>query len=169
MGGSGGSSGLGMDEIIRISKKAKRALREGDGGGKRAVFLSFRSTDLNAVNLLRGQAKNQNSEIEFIDWSVKVPFDSDDAEYVRRKIRERIRQCSVTVVYVSEETARSQWVDWEVRESIALGKGVVAMHEGESPPPNLPEVIVRERISVVPWNHRELSRAIEQAAKRREK
>jgi len=25
-------------------------------------------------------------------------------------------------------------VDWEIRESIALGKGVIAMYKGDSPP-----------------------------------
>ena len=76
------------------------------------------------VNLLRGQAKNENSNIEFNDYSLKAPFNSKDADYIKRGIREQIRQSSVTVVYLSDKTADSEWVDWEIQESIAMGKGV---------------------------------------------
>jgi hypothetical protein len=54
------------------------------------VFLSFVEEDLVLVNLFRGQAKNKNNELEFFDYSVKEPFDSNNAAYVRTKIRERI-------------------------------------------------------------------------------
>ena len=33
------------------------------------AFLSFVEEDLNVVNLFRGQAKNQNSDLEFADYS----------------------------------------------------------------------------------------------------
>ena len=98
--------------------------------------------------------------IEFNDWSLKKPFDSEDAEYVRRGIRERIRQCSVIIVYLSDKTAESKWVEWEVREAIAMGKGVVAMYKGDSPPARLPKVVVDHGVPVVPWNQRELAAAI---------
>jgi len=41
------------------------------------------------VNLLRGQARNENSDLEFSDWSLSEPFDSKNAEYIKRGIRER--------------------------------------------------------------------------------
>jgi len=43
---------------------------------KRNVFISFVAEDLNEVNLLRGQARNENSDLEFSDWSLSEPFDS---------------------------------------------------------------------------------------------
>lgn len=70
-----------------------------------------------------------------------MPYDSADAEYIRRGIRERIRQSSVTVGYLSEKTTSSKWVDWETRETVALGKGVIAGYKGEAPPANLPPAI----------------------------
>ena len=168
MGGSGGSAGVDPGDLRRLEREAKRILSGGGEGQRRNVFLSFSSTDLDSVNLLRGQAKNENSELDFKDWSVKVPFDSEEAEYIRRKIRERIRQCSVTIVFLSDETAGSRWVDWEVRESLRLGKGVVGMYQGEAPPERMPAVIGENAIRVVPWRHRDLSRAVEGAAEERE-
>ena len=142
-------------------------MKGGDGAGKCNVFISFSSEDLDEVNLLRGQAKNENSDIEFNDWSLREPFDSKKADYIKRGIRERIRQCSVTVVYVSDETADSKWVDWEIRESIAMGKGVVAMHKGHSPPKRLPKAVTDNKVPVVPWNQKELAKAIKKQSENR--
>ncbi len=168
MGGGGGSGrGLTPDELGRLEQKAKESLKDGAGTTKCNVFLSFASEDLDEVNLLRGQAKNEDSDIEFNDWSLNKPFDSLDAEYIRRGIRERIRQCSVTIVYVSDSSCASKWVDWEIRESIAMGKGVVAMYSGNKPPRHLPPAVVENDVPVVPWNHKKLREAIEEQSKTR--
>jgi len=159
-GGGGGGRGLTPEELRRLEEAAKKSLRGGDRSRKCNVFISFASEDLNDVNLLCGQAKNQNSEIEFNDWSLKEPFDSKKADYIKRGIRERIRQCSVTVVYVSDKTADSKWVEWEINESISLGKGVVAMYKGDTPPARLPKAVTDNKVPLVPWNQKELANAI---------
>lgn len=168
MGGGGGSGrGLTVSEVQRLEEKAKQSLKSGGGSQKCNVFISFASEDLIDVNMLRGQAKNENSDIQFNDWSLKQPFDSKDAEYIRRGIRERMRQCSVTVVYVSDRTADSKWVAWETQEAITMGKGVVAMHKGERAPSRLPSAVLDNRIPVVPWNQKELAKAITKQARDR--
>ena len=168
MGGGGGSGrGLTPDELKDLEQRARRSMKEQGGTSKCNVFISFVSEDLNDVNMLRGQAKNENSDIEFNDWSLKEPFDSDKAEYVKRGIRERIRQCSVTVIYVSDNTADSKWVDWEIRESIAMGKGVVAMHKGGTAPARLPKAVTDNKVPVVPWNQKELAKAIKKQSENR--
>jgi len=166
-GGGGGGRGLTPDELRSLEKRAKKSMKSGDGTGKSNVFISFTSEDLAEVNLLRGQAKNENSDIEFNDWSLREPFDSKKADYIRRGIRERIRQCSVTVVYVSNKTAGSKWVDWEIRESIAMGKGVVAMHKGDKPPSRLPKTVTANNVPVVPWTQKELAKAIKKQSENR--
>ncbi len=166
-GGGGGGRGLTPDELKSLQQKAKKSLKDGDRTGKCNVFISFSSEDLGEVNLLRGQAKNENSDIEFNDWSLKEPFDSKKADYIKRGIRERIRQCSVTVVYISDKTADSKWVNWEIQESIAMGKGVVAMHKGGSVPARLPKAVTENKVSVVSWNQKELTKAIKNQSENR--
>lgn len=166
-GGGGGGRGLTPEELKRLEQTAKKSLQPGGGTGKCNVFISFVEEDLNDVNMLRGQAKNENSDIEFNDRSLKEPFDSKKADYIKRGIRERIRQCSVTVVYVSDKTADSKWVDWEIRESITMGKGVVAMYKGGKPPARLPKAVVDNKVPIVPWNQKELARAISKESKNR--
>lgn len=167
MGGGGGGRSLTPAELKKLEETAKKIIKEGMVPKKRNVFISFSSEDLNEVNLLRGQAKNENSELEFIDRSLQKPFDSKDAEYIKRGIRERIRQSSITVCYLSGYTAQSKWVDWEIRESIALGKGVIAMYKGDSLPAKIPSAIKEFKIKLVPWDHKILSRVIDTTAKKK--
>ncbi|UCI32125.1 TIR domain-containing protein [Mesorhizobium sp. B4-1-4] len=137
-----------MGDVRSLEEKAKAAL----AGGKRNVFISFATEDMAEVNLLRGQAKNENSDIEFNDHSVREPYDSERADYIKGKITERIKRCSTTVVYVSESTAQSRWVRWEVEQSLALGKTVIATHAGPASSAAIPTWLAQPGIKVVPWS-----------------
>jgi hypothetical protein len=150
--GSSGGSGRYQDpyQLDRLQEVARESLRTGQQQQKHNVFISFVEEDLNEVNLLRGQAKNENSSLEFNDYSLKEPFDSTNAEYIRAGIRERIRQSSVTIVYMSELTATSKWVDWEIRETLKMGKGVMAMHKGDKCPTNIPKALLDNNIKPIP-------------------
>ena len=66
MGGGGGGGWNQLGNISALEQKARDALTS----GKRNVFISFATEDINEVNLLRAQAKNDNSDIEFNDHSV---------------------------------------------------------------------------------------------------
>lgn len=165
--GNKGVFRLSTSNLQRLEEVAKDELKEGAQPQRRSVFISFSFDDLNEVNLLRGQAKNENSDIEFIDRSLKESFNSENEEYIKRGIRERIRQSSVTVVYVTDNTVQSTWVDWEIRESIRLGKGVIALHKGDTPPRKLPSAIKEYGVKVIQWSQKNLSDAIERAAQER--
>jgi len=91
------------------------------------IFLSFVQEDLTLVNLFRGQAKNENSDLEFDDYSVKVPYDSSDAAYIRSKITEKIRSASVTICLIGPTTKNSAWVKWEIEKSAELGNKVLGV------------------------------------------
>lgn len=92
-GGSGGYRGVG--DVNKLLQEAAERLRD---SGRKNVFISFAYEDSDELNLLRGQAKNENSDIEFNDWSVSSAFDSEQADYIKRKITERIKKSSVTFV-----------------------------------------------------------------------
>ncbi len=150
-GGGGGSSSIG--NIQSLVDKAKQELRRGEQQGeKRNVFISFAYEDINQVNLLRGQAKNDNSPIEFNDWSVSEPIDSERAPYIKQKITERIQQSSLTVVFLSNSTAKSKWVAWEIEESLRMGKQVLGVYPKDAKPSSLPEAITTNKIKCVFWS-----------------
>jgi hypothetical protein len=149
MGGSSSGSYSSLGDVRALEEKAKRALEQ---GGRRNVFISFAFEDVDEVNLLRAHAKNEKSPIEFNDRSVKEPFDSERAEYIKRRLGERINQASTTVVFASEKTADSRWVQWEVEKSRELGKRIIVTHVGEKAPGNLPGWLRAADIKIVPWS-----------------
>lgn len=156
MGGGGNYSGRSLSESQeRLAKKEAEAKRilEQEAATRRNLFLSFAYEDIDEANLFRAQARSRKSPINFVDRSVREPFDSSRAEYIQQRISERIKQSSMTVVLLSEATSKSRWVEWEIRRSLALGKKVVAFHVGVKPPTLQPDVIREMRIPVVPWSH----------------
>ncbi|HQE06116.1 MAG TPA: TIR domain-containing protein [Tepidanaerobacteraceae bacterium] len=140
-----------IGDIDSLVERAKDELRKGVGQGRKNVFISFAYEDINEVNLLRGQAKNENIPIEFNDWSVSEPFDSDRAPYIKLKISERINQSSLTIVFLSENTKNSPWVKWEIEESIRREKYVLGVYSGDKCP-DKPAVIIENMIKCVPWS-----------------
>ena len=147
MGGSGGGGYSRLGDVKGLEQKAKEALQ----GGRKNVFISFSVKDIDEVNLVRAHAKNENSDIEFNDRSVREPYNSERAEYIRSRLKDRINQSSTTVVYVSENTANSNWVEWEVKTSLELGKRVIAMYKGDAPPRNMPPWLQDANITKVAW------------------
>ncbi|KKM11543.1 molecular chaperone Tir [Clostridiales bacterium PH28_bin88] len=150
MGGGGGSL-HGIGDLETLVERAKEELREGEKQGKKNVFISFAYEDIDYVNLLRAQAKNEKSPIEFNDWSVSEPFNSERSPYIKQKIGERIAQSSLTVVYLSDKTPSSHWVEWEIEESLRRGKQVIGVFAGETRPAKLPKAIEHNTIKCVPW------------------
>lgn len=166
MGGSTGGGLYGSD-IKSLEERVKQKLTEAKSDTSRHVFISFDHEDLNEVNLLRGQAKNDQVDLQFDDHSVKEPFDSTNADYIKRQIREKIDRCSVTVVYLSDKTASSKWVNWEIEESIKRGKGVIGVYKGDKSPANVPPAFQQNGCKTVKWEHAALTKAIEDANKKR--
>jgi hypothetical protein len=164
-GGSGGSIPSG--DIRKLETKAKEKLLEATGGISRHVFLSFAYEDVDDVNLLRGQAKNEKTELQFDDFSVKEAFNSKNADYIKRQIREKIDRCSVTLVYLSERSSKSEWVNWEIEESIRRGKGVRGVYKGETAPKILPRSFISNGCKLIKWSHEELKKAIDEASQKR--
>lgn len=163
-GVSGGPSSEG--DIEKLEDIAKEELQKETPTERRRVFISFRHTDKNQVDALRSQAKNENSELDFIDMGLRVPFNSENAEYIKQGIRARIQHSSVTLVAVSETTYKSNWVNWEISESLKLGKGVVIVNISKNTSIRMPEAANENggRVKVVPWKHKEIMDAIESVA-----
>ena len=117
------------------------------------VFLSFVAEDLDRVNLFRGQARNKNSSLSFDDYSVRVPYTSTNADYIRSQIRAKIRQASVLICLIGKTTHTSPWVQWEINTAATEGKRLlgVRLHSGalgEATPASM----VNHRARVLNWD-----------------
>lgn len=167
MGGGGGYFPEPTD-IEKLEEIARREIREKKlQEPRRRVFLSFRGENKNLVDLFRGQAKNKDSDLDFIDVSLRVPFNSENAKYIKRGIRERIKRSSVTIVLIGETSHESEWIDWEIRESLRLGKGVIAVKLKSDSGLKIPRALIDNGITPLPWDHEKISDAIHNAAENR--
>ena len=62
------------------------------------------------------------------DKSLERKIDSDDTDYMRRKIREQnITGTSVTVVLCGQETWKRRWVDWEINMTLNKRHGLLGI------------------------------------------
>jgi hypothetical protein len=77
------------------------------------AFVSFEMEDRWARDFLVGQARNKSTLIEFVDYSVREPFD----ERWKTNCRERIARTKGTIVLVGPTAARSPAVLWEIAET----------------------------------------------------
>ena len=165
MGGGGGGS-IPSADLKKLEGKAKQALKS-DGETGCHVFISFAYENEDEVNLLRGQAKNEKTDLAFDDFSLKEAVNSKNEDYIKQRIRERIDRASVTAVYLTPDCAKSKWVDWEITESLKRGKGVIGVYKGDSPPAQLPAAFNNYGLKTVKWSHQELMQAITEARKNR--
>ncbi|MEK6982073.1 MAG: TIR domain-containing protein [Candidatus Micrarchaeota archaeon] len=116
-------------------------------GVKPRVFISFHIENESQVNLLRYQSKTSD-KLEFTDYSVKEPFD----EAWKTQCTERIRQSSVVVVVIGEETHTREAVLWEIRKAHELGKPVIGMRIHSDKNHSVPEPMLEHGDKVIPWN-----------------
>lgn len=130
---------------------------------KKRVFLSFIAEDRDRVQGLRLLAANPNYDLEFYDESVRVPINSQDADYVKRVIREKINRTSITVCLISERTHTSEWVNWELEESHKKGNKIIAMALKGVERAVLPKVIRDLNLSFYAWDPELLNRLIQEA------
>jgi len=127
---------------------------------KKRVFLSFIGEDKQRVQGLRLLAANPDYDLEFYDESVRAAIDSRDAEYVKRRIREKIDRTSVTVCLISEETHSSSWVDWELEASASKGNTIIAMALKGVDSAALPKLIKNKGLTFHSWDPAHLGRLI---------
>ena len=124
------------------------------------AFLSFVAEDLESVRLFRGQAKNQKSDLGFDDYSVKVPYNSQNADYIKSKITAKIRAASVTICLIGPQTSRSLWVKWEIQKAGALGKNIfgVRLYSDKTCP--TPSALIAIKAPVYGWKIDAIVKAI---------
>ena len=110
------------------------------------VFISFAIEDQWAARNLSGQAKNERSPFEFVDMSVKQPWD----EAWKTQCRTRIRGCDGMIAMVSTKTANADGALWEIRCAKAEGVPIIGMYTTtDNRPYSLPADLAGVR--VVDW------------------
>lgn len=77
----------------------------------RVIFVAFAIEDVRQRDLLRGQSLNTRSPFEYVDMSVKEPYDNNWKE----RVRTRIRRSDGVIALVSRNTLTSAGEKWEIQ------------------------------------------------------
>ena len=88
------------------------------------VFISFAIEDKGLRNLLVGQKQNSNNDIEFIDYSVKQPWDNA----WKTNCKARIRTCSKMIGIITHNTPSASGQLWELGCANQLGVPLLLIH-----------------------------------------
>jgi hypothetical protein len=86
----------------------------------RVVFVAFAIEDERQRDFLKGQSLHPRAPYEFIDMSVKEPYDSGWKD----KVRTRIRRSDGVIVLVSANSLTSEGQAWEVKCAQEEGKEI---------------------------------------------
>lgn len=77
---------------------------------KKVVFIAFAIEDERQRDFLKGQSLHPRAPYEFIDMSVKEPYDSNWKD----RVRARVRRSDGVMVLVSKNSLTSSGQKWEI-------------------------------------------------------
>lgn len=78
---------------------------------KKVVFIAFAIEDVRIRDMIVGQGLNTETPFEFIDMSVKEPYD----EEWKRKVRARILRSDGVLAVVTKNSLASAGQRWEIK------------------------------------------------------
>ncbi len=90
---------------------------------KKVIFVAFAIEDERLRDLLKGQSLQTNSPFEYIDMSVKEPYDKNWKE----KVATRIRRSDGVIALVSKNSKNSSGQEWEINCAKSEGKKLLGI------------------------------------------
>lgn len=78
---------------------------------KKTIFVAFAMDDERQRDFLRGQSLNTSSTFEYIDMSVKEPYDKDWKD----RVRTRIKRSDGVIALISSSSLKSSGQKWEIQ------------------------------------------------------
>lgn len=103
---------------------------------KKKFFVAFAIEDVKQRDLLKGQSLNTDSPFEYIDMSVKEPYDTEWKE----RVRTRIKRSDGVIALVSEDSLTSSGQKWEIQCAREEKKKVLGIWAYTDDRTNLPGV-----------------------------
>ena len=87
---------------------------------KKVLFIAFAIEDERQRDFLKGQSLHPRKPFEFIDMSVKEPYDTE----WKARVRTRIKRSDGVIVLVSKNSLASDGQKWEIQCAKEEGRPV---------------------------------------------
>lgn len=112
------------------------------------VFISFAIEDKYARDHLVYQANNAKVPFEFVDISVKEPWDNS----WKTKCRERIKQCNGVIALLSKKTRLADGAKWEIKCAVEENIPIIGIHIHSDDKGQIPSEIEGKRVIGWTWD-----------------
>lgn len=143
---------VGIGVIALISKLFSNSESKNDNLKEKKIFISFAKEDEIYRDYLVEQAKKENSPFNFIDMSVKKPWNE---RVWKEKCRLKIRKCDGMIVLLSKKTWHSSGARWEIKCAKDESIEVVGMHIQKNNKGSIPPELKGKRIIEWSWDNLE--------------
>lgn len=109
---------------------------------KKVIFVAFAIEDKTMRDFLKGHSLNASCPFEYVDMSVKEPYDTD----WKARVRTRIKRSDGVIALVSKNSLSSSGQKWEIACAKEEGKRVLGVWAYTDDRTNL------EGVRTVVWN-----------------
>ena len=111
------------------------------------IFISFAVEDSFYRDGLVNQAKDERSPFEFIDMSVKEPWD----DKWKTRCRTKIKGCDGTIALLSKKTWNADGARWEMQCSIEEDIPIIGVHIHKDDKGAVPPELAGKKIIEWTW------------------
>jgi hypothetical protein len=112
------------------------------------VFISFAAEDVKYRDFLVGQMRLQDSPIDFIDFSVKEPWD----EKWKTNCKTKIRGCEGFIALISKKTWNATGARWEMKFADEEGLPILGVHIHADDKGAIPPELVGHKVIEWTWD-----------------
>lgn len=128
------------------------------------VFISFQHDDRDQARGFALLQWNRYVDFEFRGRHLLSPVNSSNELYIRSRIRDMMNGTSVTAVLIGQNTKESDWVKWEIEESMARGNGIIGIRLKGQENAEIPDVLTENGYRVINWDPSIFSDEVERCA-----
>ncbi len=115
---------------------------------KNRIFISFAIDDARYRTMLVGQAKHEDSPFEFVDMSVKEPWN----EKWKTQCRSRIKGCDGVIALLSKNTAEADGQLWEMKCANEERVPMIGVYVDKDKKPPIPEALKGKKVIEWTWD-----------------
>ena len=126
------------------------------------IFISHVHEDDDLLPKLKDLISRAGMEVRDGSINSDKPNDAKNEEYIKRQIlAPRIDWASTLVVLITDDTAQSDWVNWEIEYAVEQGKNVVGVFAQGATDADIPEELrTHGDAAVVGWQSERVVDAI---------
>lgn len=128
---------------------------------KKNIFISHVHEDDGLLSKFKELASRADLHVRDYSINSSNPNEASNENYIKHQIlAPRIQACSTLVVLITHDTAKSQWVNWEIKYAISQGKNVVGVYAQGATDADIPDELAKHAAAIVGWQSERIVKAI---------